>query len=191
MRTPLQNFGIIIAFEGGIGLVGLILGQVFGIDVLQTVHWSLPAVYWGIGLTLPLYLVFLSILRSTWSPFVHIKLFLEQTASPLFANLAIWQLAVISISAGIGEELFFRGFVQAGLNQWLYPEAALIVASIFFGMAHFITPTYAWVTLVIGIVLGLEWMVTQSLIAPIITHSLYDFIALVTLFGRKNSKPLP
>ena len=47
------------------------------------------------------------------------------------------------MTAGIGEELLFRGVVQALLERWLGPWIALGVASILFGLVHALTPTYA------------------------------------------------
>ena len=47
---------------------------------------------------------------------------------PLFAEIGALEVVVISLAAGIGEELFFRGALQ--------PEVGLIPASLVFGLLH-------------------------------------------------------
>lgn len=56
---------------------------------------------------------------------------------------------------------------------------ALILAAVAFGAAHLITWTYAVVTTIIGAYLGLLWIWTGNLLTPMVTHAVYDFIALV------------
>jgi membrane protease YdiL (CAAX protease family) len=93
-------------------------------------------------------------------------------------------LALVSISAGVGEELLFRGFLQAAIADWTNPWIALAIASLLFGLAHFITPMYAVLATLLGAYLGGLWLACDNLLAPIVTHALYDFLALVYLLRR-------
>jgi membrane protease YdiL (CAAX protease family) len=69
--------------------------------------------------------------------------------------------------------------------DWLGPPSgpwiALVVASIVFGFGHMISGAYAVVAMVIGVYLGALLMVTESIVAPVIAHGLYDFCALLYL----------
>lgn len=99
--------------------------------------------------------------------------------------LRIVQLAVIAAMAGLGEEMIFRGVVQAALANWLGdgagPWIALLAAAVLFGLLHTVTPTYALLAGLIGLYLGWLWMVTDNLLVPVVVHGLDDFVALVYL----------
>lgn len=92
---------------------------------------------------------------------------------PAFAGIGAREVVVISLAAGIGEELLFRGVLQ--------PEIGLIPASLVFGMLHTGgRGTFAfgcWVALM-GAALGWLAAATGGLLAPIVAHALYDAVAL-------------
>jgi membrane protease YdiL (CAAX protease family) len=92
---------------------------------------------------------------------------------PLFARLDRASIAVIAVSAGIGEELFFRGVVQAALG-W-------IAGSVVFGVAHVggrqMIAFGLWAT-AMGLALGGLALSTGGLLAPAIAHGVYDALAL-------------
>jgi hypothetical protein len=56
---------------------------------------------------------------------------------------------------------------------------ALVLASASFGAFHLLTWTYAIIAAFIGAYLGLLWLWTGNLLTPMVTHSVYDFAALV------------
>jgi hypothetical protein len=92
---------------------------------------------------------------------------------PLFADVRLSDVAVISIAAGIGEELFFRGVLQ--------PEIGLVAASIVFGLVHMGgrgTFAFACWVAVMGLALGMLANVSEGLVAPIVAHSAYDAAAI-------------
>ena len=82
-------------------------------------------------------------------------------------------VVVISIAAGIGEELFFRGVLQ--------PEIGLVPASIVFGLLHMGgRGTFAfgcWVA-VMGLALGMLANISEGLVGPIVAHAAYDAAAI-------------
>jgi membrane protease YdiL (CAAX protease family) len=62
------------------------------------------------------------------------------------------------------------------------PEpAALLLAAALFGVLHFITPAYAVLAGLLGLYMGVLYLVTGNLLVPIVVHSLYDFVALLYL----------
>jgi membrane protease YdiL (CAAX protease family) len=91
----------------------------------------------------------------------------------VFASTTWVDICLISIWAGLAEELLFRGVIQA---RW-----GLVWASILFGVLHFVTPAYALLAFVIGIYIGLVHHFFQSLLIPIQLHAIYDFGALIYL----------
>jgi membrane protease YdiL (CAAX protease family) len=66
---------------------------------------------------------------------------------------------------------------------------AVALASAVFGLLHAITPTYAILATVMGAYLGVVWIASGNLLAPIVAHALYDFVALVWLLRGPGSGP--
>jgi membrane protease YdiL (CAAX protease family) len=86
---------------------------------------------------------------------------------------------LISLMAGIGEETLFRGLAQPLLGDLIGSRfVGLMLASILFGLAHSVTPTYAVLATVVGAYLGLLWIMCDNLLGPITAHAAYDFFAL-------------
>ena len=85
------------------------------------------------------------------------------------------------LTAGVGEEVLFRGFLQGALGQWLGTGPGLVLASVVFGAAHPVTPAYVLIASVIGVYLGGLWLVSGNLLVPMLAHGLYDFVALLML----------
>lgn len=89
--------------------------------------------------------------------------------------------AGVSVTAGICEEVLFRGFLFAYLDSspWqLDPSTTVLVSSAMFGIAHFGQGIKGMVlTGMIGAMLGILYVVTGSLLAPIIVHILIDLRA--------------
>jgi hypothetical protein len=105
------------------------------------------------------------------------KIFFSEIIRPLKLNT--FEIVIISICAGIGEELFFRGAVQPMLGIW--------ATSVLFVLLHgYLNPfnlplTYygIYMVLVIG-VLGL-FTENVGIITAIIAHALIDYILLQKL----------
>ena len=80
--------------------------------------------------------------------------------------------------------------MQDGLAQWIGlpygPALGLTAAAIIFGLLHGMTVTYAILAGVIGLYLGVIWLLTGNLLVPITVHALYDFLALVILLKAKK-----
>ncbi len=103
---------------------------------------------------------------------------------PVLVSRSAAELGLIAMLAGLAEELLFRGVVQVALARVLPEGGALVVASAAFGLAHFVTPTYAVLAAVAGLYLGALYLLQGSLLVPVIAHALYDFLALLYLVRR-------
>jgi membrane protease YdiL (CAAX protease family) len=77
--------------------------------------------------------------------------------------------------------MLFRGVIQEVLTAWLNPWIGLILASLLFGLMHPITPFYIVLAAGMGAFLGWIFIATGNLLPAIITHGLYDFLALAYL----------
>jgi membrane protease YdiL (CAAX protease family) len=82
---------------------------------------------------------------------------------------------LLSISAGIGEEVLYRGFVFAYLLNYLHLAWVVVISSLLFGIAH----TYQGLkgipqTGLIGLALALLYVYTGSLWAPMVLHAAID-----------------
>jgi uncharacterized protein len=87
--------------------------------------------------------------------------------------------AVLALTAGVCEELVYRGFVMAALARVGLPVwAVLIVSSILFGLAHaYQGKTGILGTTFLGLVFGVARILTTSLIPPMIWHAAVDLAA--------------
>jgi membrane protease YdiL (CAAX protease family) len=172
---------VAVLFEGGLALAALLLGWLTGYDPLLDLRWTWPAAGWGAAATLPPLVLMIWCTHTSWAPCQALTRLVRELILPHFAQTTWLDLLMISIAAGVGEELLFRGFLQAALADWLHPWVGLALASLTFGLAHSITRTYALLATLLGAYLGGLWLACDNLLAPLVTHALYDFLALLYL----------
>jgi len=198
-RSKQQFTAIAFTFEAGLGLLAIFLGRILGFDPLEKIgfgqpisEWALLCVY-GIAAAIPM-LLGLVILDRLPSVLADFKAKVSEIVVPMFRGLSLWEVAALSAAAGFGEELLFRGLIQAGLQVWLdQPSAwilALAVASIAFGICHWLDATYAILATGVGIYLGGLFLFTDDLIVPIIAHAVYDFVAILYLTRGERETPV-
>jgi hypothetical protein len=101
------------------------------------------------------------------------------------SQMSYVQLGVLSMAAGLGEEILFRGWLQQGLIRVLDAHAdpllialALVLASFLFGLAHPISPLYILLATVMGVFLGGIYLLTGNLLCAIVAHAVYDAVIL-------------
>jgi membrane protease YdiL (CAAX protease family) len=155
---------------------------------------ALSGLLWGILFTIPLlgFLVALHFSKRTWLK--SLRRFSDEVLKPLFKNSTIFGLAMLSIAAGFGEEIFFRWCLQGGISGFLEPKiggfvatcVGLIVASIIFGLCHAASWQYFTITLIGGLYLGLAMIWTGNWLVPAVAHALYDFVALLYIVKMPN-----
>ena len=106
---------------------------------------------------------------------------------PIAGKLSVVSALLVSFAAGVGEELFFRGFLQ--------PKVGLVVASVSFGLIHFVFNLkkyylIAAIYIVIGFIFGLVFELFDSLWPVVIFHIFYDFTALMYFKKKIESESL-
>jgi hypothetical protein len=92
---------------------------------------------------------------------------------PLFERVRVWHIIVISVLAGVGEELLFRGVLQALVGL---PLASAVFGAVHVGGRGFVG--YGIWAACIGALFGWLMVETGGLLAPIVAHALYDALAL-------------
>ena len=179
----------------------LLLGWVFSQSPLETLRVNRNAILLGLLAVLPLLGLLLACEHEPWRPIREVRRVLNELIVPMFENCTWADLAAISLLAGLGEELLFRGVFQAALAQWsgdFLPHSpagalvgdwmALIAVAILFGLLHAVNAAYAVLAALMGIYLGWLWMATDNLAVPIVAHAVYDFLALGYIVrGRRGN----
>lgn len=103
---------------------------------------------------------------------------------PLFGNgvsALAWALLGGAVVAPITEEVFFRGFLFAGLREKLGLVGGLLVSAGLFALVHF-TPTAIVPIFVLGVFLALLYEASDSLWPGIIMHGVINTLALTASF---------
>lgn len=129
-------------------------------------------------------------LNARSGPVQRLVAFVVEQLGPLLARLSPVELALLAAVAGISEEILFRGVVQVALARALPEWGALLTASGLFGLVHFASPAYAILAGIMGLYLGALFLAQGNLLAPIVTHALYDFVALIYVARRYRAARL-
>src|SRR4051812_48437126 len=117
-RQPEAGTLIIMAvlFEGSLAPLAVLLGWLLEQPALGGFAWRAEDVAIGALATLPMLGLFLFGQRWPVGPFRSIKRFFDEEARPILAGCAWPDLALISLAAGVGEEMLFRGVFQGALG---------------------------------------------------------------------------
>jgi len=135
----------------------------------------------GLLFSLPLFVVNFIFFGVKEKPLIASEQFVDfrnRVVCPLARVMDPPSAAIVSILAGLGEELFFRGF--------LLTETGLIVSSLLFSILHFGTqvkkfPLVALLYFFIGCYFAWMCNYSASLWPAIIAHAVYDFIIILHL----------
>jgi membrane protease YdiL (CAAX protease family) len=181
--TRLATRGALL--ELSLAALALGLGAIIGTAPTATLRWSATGTFVGLAATLPLLAGFALLSRATMAPLRRVREDLDKLVALVFVDATVLDLACVSIAAGFGEELLFRGLVQEWLTSAAGPVPGLAAASVLFGLAHPISAAYVVIAAAVGAYLGWLWQVTGDLATPIVTHAVYDFVVLWILTRRR------
>jgi membrane protease YdiL (CAAX protease family) len=177
--------------EAGLVPLAYGLGWLTGVDPGSALRWDAAGLVRGLAATLPLLAMFgLLLALDRWEPLGRIRRIVEELLGPLTKAARPVELVALCALAGLGEELFFRGFLQAWLGRLLGPTGGLILGGLIFGLAHALTPLYVVLAWAIGVYLGWVWTASENLLVPVVAHAAYDLVALtwlIRLRRRDNS----
>ncbi|WP_346839731.1 CPBP family intramembrane glutamic endopeptidase [Microbulbifer sp. SAOS-129_SWC] len=102
----------------------------------------------------------------------------------LFGRFSWPQIVLAAAAAGICEELLFRAFLQPWLATFVHAALGIVIASILFALLHAASATYFTATLIIGLLFGVVYWWSGSLLLVASWHGLYDLLAIATLVKR-------
>lgn len=192
-QSPDEVFLSAALFESALAVLALLLGWALGPSARDLIPELEPENLWpifrGIGLGLlaavPIFAAVEVIRRIPWEPIQELERLTEDGMIKSLLMLNPPELLVISLCAGIGEELLFRGWLMYWLANGmstLAPETnptlalflALMVSSLVFGFFHPITRLYIVLAAVMGVYFGLLVIWTGNLLVPIVAHAAYD-----------------
>jgi len=170
----------VLGFQSLIAIVAVIAFYLTGVEVytneLPVAHVILLG---GLGALFTYIAMFL--LTSGWTsssnPLRDQMRFLHK-----FACSYSWPVLVtLSVLAGFGEELLFRGVIQGWLTEQFGAVFALAAAAILFGLVHVLSFAYFVIATLLGVVLGLAYIWSESLLLTMVWHGAYDVVALYCL----------
>jgi membrane protease YdiL (CAAX protease family) len=160
---------VALLFYAILGVVAAAVAFVAGHDLLHTPSWAhlegavavlASTLLGGILAAVTVVLTPRLVERLAWARDLH------ATLRPAVHGAGGLQLAATAVLSGVSEELFFRGM--------LVQVVGLVLASIAFGLLHQVKGPgrWAWATwaAVMGLLFGLVFRLTGSLVGPILAH---------------------
>ena len=193
-----QFLRLAAVFEGGLVFVALGLGLVFRINPFAEFRVEGTAIAVGIAAALPPFLLLVVTDRFRFSALERIKRIVLQLLGPSLIACRWYELVAVAALAGFGEELVFRGVLQRLFERWLDfrgsgPIAGLVASNVIFGLLHCLTPTYGVLAALMGIYFGVLLDATHppSVVAPILAHGLYDYLAFLLLRRAARAEAIP
>jgi membrane protease YdiL (CAAX protease family) len=202
--SPSPHFPLMAAiFEGSLVVVAIALGWLLDSAPLTTLSADARGLLVGVVAVVPPLVLLVLCLKLPVAPFSHVLRVVDELLVPLFKNCGWIEMAGIATLAGIGEEMLFRGVLQAtaanwtgrllGAQDWPWGTAAAawmaaVAVAVLFGLMHAVNTSYAILAGLIGLYLGGAWIITGNLMVPITAHALYDFVALAYLVKIRKPK---
>lgn len=181
MNTPASEgraFWTMLALGGLLFPAALAPALFLGVDFAALFNPSPAALFAGaVGVLPPLALLAI-FMRSDFGPVARFRRSQLEFFRKLGFALTPFRNALLSLLAGAGEELLFRGVLQTVAERHLPVAFAILLPNLLFGALHARTKLYALAAFGVGAWLGALYSLTESLAAPMLTHALYDFIAL-------------
>lgn len=191
---------VYVLVEGGLALLGMVLAWAAGFDALarpslKEENVALLSTAVGLGAGLVLFGIMYAMDKLPWIGLEDFHDLVDRALGELLREVTLLQMIALSAAAGIGEEVLFRGFLQQGvadaMRRMEFTElqaqcAAIGAASLIFGLVHAVSKTYVVIATVIGGLLGYLYIASDDIVAPIVAHGVYDFIAILYFVRTKK-----
>jgi membrane protease YdiL (CAAX protease family) len=140
--------------------------------------YSILAVFLGLGVVV---LSKVTVGQFPWAKDI------ESEFLAILGPLYLWEVCVLAFTSSVGEEVFFRGV--------LLPWVGLYFSSIIFGAAHVPASLklLPWTVfaLLMGFLLGGLYVISGSLIPPMVVHATVNGINLYALAEKARQLGLP
>lgn len=177
MEYPRNNILVIaVLMEGAVLALALALAWYFNINLLPVTQDAAGDIIIGTLGAVPPFALFIFTLskKAEKIPLLgSLKEIVVKDIKGMFLNSGFMDLVLISLLAGIAEEILFRGVIQTRFG--------IVAASAVFGLVHCVSPAYIVVTVIMGFYIGAFYFFSGSLLIPIQIHFIYDLGALLYL----------
>ncbi len=217
-NSPDEIFLTAVLFESALGALAIFLGWAVGPDARELVpeiklsSFVLP-IDWatvspiagglamGVAAAIPMLIAIEIFRRLPWEPVRALERLSDDGVIATLLQLRPSEMIVISLCAGIGEELLFRGWLMPWMTAgWSITEpplvsptfamaAGLVGSSIAFGLVHPLTKLYIVVATIMGLYFGVLLIFSGNLLVPIAAHATYDAVQLI-ITARSSKKDL-
>ena len=107
-------FPVACAFEAGFGLLAFPFGGLVEIKPMADFIFSWSAIGTGLLGTVPVLILFWLLYGHRAACLIEVKITLKTVFGPHLSVCNRWQLLLLALSAGAGEELLFRGGFNPG-----------------------------------------------------------------------------
>lgn len=169
-----------LLFESSLALVGLVGLWLFGLQAPTLGLAPVNAVVLGTLAGVFTLVLLFGVSRLSWF-FPDTLRRHVQDLHGFARGFSLPALGLLSLAAGVGEEVLFRGFLQTGLVALAGPWAGIAAAALLFGLVHCLSLAYLLMATALGLLLGVAYAMTESLLLVITWHAVYDLVALVLL----------
>lgn len=178
LKNKTNLFWVGLILEALVFVLAFFLSLIFGYKLFHNFEVSGISFFKGIAFAIPPFILLLIVSRGEIPAFKRIQQILYNFVNSYLGSCQVYQLALLSAVAGLGEETFFRGFLQGYLGDKFSEIVGILVSNIAFGALHLITPTYGIIAFLIGCYLSAILHYTNNLFILILCHAVYDFAAL-------------
>jgi len=179
-----QLLPLAVVGEGALAMAGGVWLFAAGHPVRLGATWTALAAGIAAALALSVLQWWLQRLAPRIGPVEAMRELQRTIFEPLFAPLSVAEMVAISALAGVGEEILFRGAMQASFG---WP-----IATVAFGACHLGLSRRGWVlgawAAIAGAVLAALAIETGGLVAPIVAHAGYDLAALLWIRRQARAR---
>ncbi len=185
---PTESTGSIVQiallFEVGVAALAVLIGWFLHTQPMHQILWRIEDAGLGALATLPMIVVLIVMRRIRNGPLGRLNGVVDRLLVPLFAGCSVIELLLVALTAGLGEEMLFRGVVQPVAVHWFGAICGIALASVVFGLLHAISVAYFLLATAVGAYYGWLTIATGNLLPAIVSHALYDWFALVYMIHQ-------
>ena len=180
-----------VLLELSLGLSAILIGLFLGVNPRQ----DLPAWWDGLGILKSLGIGLLVgsafalamelVSRLPIRSMQKLERSMQSQLHLLLGPMSVPDLLLLSLSAGIGEELLFRGLIQgwwmslSETQSFLESLPGMAISAVCFGFAHPLSKTYIVLAALAGFLFAILYWATRDLLACVLAHAIYDAIICV------------